>query len=253
MASFGIRACRTSGGCPSRHETKCSRRECAAPSGSRSSVRISPGSDRKSTRLNSSHTVISYAVFCLRRRPPISTLFPYTTLFRSPESQWRAGMTWETLIAEMDGKLRYPGMPNIWWMPIQTRNEMLATGVRSAVGIKVFGPDLSGIRSEEHTSELQSHSDLVCRLLLETAPTDIYTLSLHDALPISREPVEGGHDVGNADRRDGWQASVSGHAEHLVDAHPDTKRNARDGSAQRRRDQGLRSGSLRDQIGRAHV
>src|SRR5437588_170548 len=39
-------------------------------------------------------------------------------------------------------------------------------------------------RSEEHTSELQSHSDLVCRLLLDTATTEIYTLSLHDALPI---------------------------------------------------------------------
>src|SRR5438034_893080 len=39
--------------------------------------------DRKSTRLNSSHTVISYAVFCLRPLPPRSTLFPYTTLFRS--------------------------------------------------------------------------------------------------------------------------------------------------------------------------
>ena len=50
----------------------------------------------------------------------------------------------------------------------------------------------SGRRSEEHTSELQSHHDLVCRLLLEkkiffndTATTEIYTLSLHDALPIS--------------------------------------------------------------------
>src|SRR5471032_1673088 len=39
-------------------------------------------------------------------------------------------------------------------------------------------------RSEEHTSELQSHHDLVCRLLLDTATTEIYTLSLHDALPI---------------------------------------------------------------------
>ena len=74
---------------------------------------------------------------------PLSMFETVVTL--KPESQWRAGMTWETLIAEMDGKLRYPGMPNIWWMPIQTRNEMLATGVRSAVGIKVFGPDLSEI------------------------------------------------------------------------------------------------------------
>ena len=74
---------------------------------------------------------------------PLSMFETVVTL--KPESQWRTGMTWEKLIAEMDGKLRYPGMPNIWWMPIQTRNEMLATGVRSAVGIKVFGPDLSEI------------------------------------------------------------------------------------------------------------
>jgi Cu(I)/Ag(I) efflux system membrane protein CusA/SilA len=74
---------------------------------------------------------------------PLSMFETVVTL--RPESQWRRGMTWERLIAEMDGKLRYPGMPNIWWMPIQTRNEMLATGVRSAVGIKVFGPDLAGI------------------------------------------------------------------------------------------------------------
>ena len=74
---------------------------------------------------------------------PLSMFETVVTL--KPESQWRHGMTWEGLIAEMDRKLRYPGMPNIWWMPIQTRNEMLATGVRSAVGIKVFGPDLAEI------------------------------------------------------------------------------------------------------------
>src|SRR5438477_11252708 len=74
---------------------------------------------------------------------PLSMVETVVTL--KPESQWRPGMTWERLIAEMDRTLRYPGMPNIWWMPIQTRNEMLATGVRSAVGIKVFGPDLGEI------------------------------------------------------------------------------------------------------------
>src|SRR5476649_982043 len=137
--------------------------------------------DRKSTRLNSSHTVISYAVFCLKknkpggrlafasgrgpdtaqdllpragayspfpcvlahharkdsgvvfflmiRRPPRSTLFPYTTLFRS-----QAG--------------RY-----------------IAPGVRIGASQSATGTGTQ--RSEEHTSELQSHSDLVCRLLLE--------------------------------------------------------------------------------------
>src|SRR5215204_75412 len=95
------------------------------------------------------------------RRPPRSTLFPYTTLFRSWPPAGRGG----------------PGR-----------------------GCRGSGRP----RSEEHTSELQSHSDLVCRLLLEkkkkkiflfyffllffffndTATTEIYTLSLHDALPI---------------------------------------------------------------------
>ena len=60
-----------------------------------------------------------------------------------PKDQWRPGLTWDDLIAEMDRELDYPGMPNIWWMPIQTRVEMLTTGIRSQLGIKVFGDDLS--------------------------------------------------------------------------------------------------------------
>src|SRR5207244_1705493 len=59
---------------------------------------------------------------------------------------WRAGMTWDKLLAEMDRTIRFPGMPNIWWMPIQTRTEMLATGIRSVLGVKVYGPDLTEIR-----------------------------------------------------------------------------------------------------------
>jgi len=74
---------------------------------------------------------------------PLSMVETVVTL--KPESQWRPGVTWENLVGEMDRTLRYPGMPNIWWMPIQTRNEMLATGVRSAVGVKVYGPDLAEI------------------------------------------------------------------------------------------------------------
>jgi Cu(I)/Ag(I) efflux system membrane protein CusA/SilA len=54
-------------------------------------------------------------------------------------------MTYARLVQEMDEKLRYPGMPNTWWMPIQTRNEMLSTGVRAQLGIKVYGPDLATI------------------------------------------------------------------------------------------------------------
>ncbi|HEX7669335.1 MAG TPA: CusA/CzcA family heavy metal efflux RND transporter, partial [Polyangiaceae bacterium] len=62
-----------------------------------------------------------------------------------PRTEWRKGLTWEDLIRQMDGKLHFPGMPNVFWMPIQTRTEMLATGVRSPLGIEVFGDDLSAI------------------------------------------------------------------------------------------------------------
>ena len=68
-----------------------------------------------------------------------------TTIVLKPRSEWRDGLTWEDLIKEMDEALRYPGMPNIFWMPVQTRTEMLATGIRSPLGIQVFGDDLQTI------------------------------------------------------------------------------------------------------------
>jgi Cu(I)/Ag(I) efflux system membrane protein CusA/SilA len=70
-----------------------------------------------------------------------------TNIMLKPESEWREGMTWDRLIGEMDAAMRFPGMPNIWWMPIQTRTEMLATGIRSSLGIKVFGPELGTIEA----------------------------------------------------------------------------------------------------------
>jgi len=62
-----------------------------------------------------------------------------------PRRDWRPGMTRERLLREMDEALRYPGMPNVFWMPIQTRTEMLATGIRSQLGIKVFGDDAAAL------------------------------------------------------------------------------------------------------------
>jgi Cu(I)/Ag(I) efflux system membrane protein CusA/SilA len=68
-----------------------------------------------------------------------------TIVLLKPREEWREGLTWDGLIAEMDEKLQYPGMPNVWWMPIQTRTEMLSTGIRSQLGIKVFGDNLREI------------------------------------------------------------------------------------------------------------
>jgi Cu(I)/Ag(I) efflux system membrane protein CusA/SilA len=69
-----------------------------------------------------------------------------TVVRLKPPEQWRPGITWEKLIVEMNDKMKTPGMANIFWMPIQTRTEMLTTGFRSVLGIKVFGPDLGTIQ-----------------------------------------------------------------------------------------------------------
>src|SRR5690242_6685862 len=196
---------------------------------------------------------ISYAVFCLIRRPPTSTLFPYTTLFRSlPRVDLPVRILWGT---------------EDTWIPIGT-GRRLAALVPGAVLTEVPGAGhlvqydapvalataLGGwLRSEEHTSELQSHVNLVCRLLLDPPPPDIYPLSLHDALPIS------------APRRPARPHPL-GHRGHLD---PDRDRaQARRAGARRRADRGAgrgppgavrRPGRARDrpgrlaQIGRAHV
>src|ERR1051326_4391171 len=69
-----------------------------------------------------------------------------TVVSLKPFDQWPHGMSWEKFLASLNATIRTPGMANIFWMPIQTRTEMLTTGFRSALGIKVFGPDLEGIQ-----------------------------------------------------------------------------------------------------------
>src|SRR5205823_8385691 len=59
-----------------------------------------------------------------------------------PDAQWRPGMTRETLIGELDAATTLPGVSNIWTQPIINRINMLTTGIRSEVGVKVFGNDL---------------------------------------------------------------------------------------------------------------
>jgi Cu(I)/Ag(I) efflux system membrane protein CusA/SilA len=70
-----------------------------------------------------------------------------TTILLKPRSEWRPGMTPEKLVAELDGKIRFPGLTNAWTMPIRTRIDMLSTGIKTPVGIKVSGPELSVLES----------------------------------------------------------------------------------------------------------
>ena len=68
-----------------------------------------------------------------------------TVINLKPESEWRPGMTVDKLIAEMDKAMQIPGVSNAWTMPIKARIDMLATGIRTPIGIKVFGKDLGEI------------------------------------------------------------------------------------------------------------
>ncbi len=68
-----------------------------------------------------------------------------TVITLRPPDEWPSGKSWDDLVKELDSKLQFPGMPNVWWMPIQTRTEMLATGIRSPLGIQVLGADLEVI------------------------------------------------------------------------------------------------------------
>ncbi|HXA86150.1 MAG TPA: CusA/CzcA family heavy metal efflux RND transporter, partial [Candidatus Dormibacteraeota bacterium] len=69
-----------------------------------------------------------------------------TTIVLRPREKWRAGMTYEKLIQQMDSKLQFPGLSNTWTMPIQNRLDMELTGIKTPVGLKIQGPNLEGIQ-----------------------------------------------------------------------------------------------------------
>src|SRR5438034_7091245 len=95
----------------------------------------------------------------MMRRPPTSKLFPYTTLFRSKTKTSPGKEVNLTAVVAPDAKAAAQYYPAGYWFSLlrpPAKSEFPGTG-----------PTGNGIRSEEHTSELQSHSDLVCRLLLE--------------------------------------------------------------------------------------
>lgn len=66
-----------------------------------------------------------------------------TTIMLKPEKEWRKGMTVDKLIAEMDQAVQIPGLTNAWTMPIKARTDMLSTGIKTPVGVKISGADLS--------------------------------------------------------------------------------------------------------------
>jgi len=89
-----------------------------------------------------------------------------TVIRLKPESEWRDGMTRERLVAEMDSALQMPGVTNIWTQPIINRIEMLATGIRSQVGIKIFGDDIRQLE--------QSARDIAAVIRTIEGAADVY-------------------------------------------------------------------------------
>ncbi|MFX7902681.1 hypothetical protein ABTK34_19640, partial [Acinetobacter baumannii] len=73
--------------------------------------------------------------------PAPSEMFE-TVVNLKPKGEWRPGVTIDSLTAEMDRALQFPGVSNAWTMPIKARIDMLSTGIRTPVGVKVIGTDL---------------------------------------------------------------------------------------------------------------
>src|SRR5213075_711502 len=69
-----------------------------------------------------------------------------TTIMLKPREKWRAGMTYEKLIQEMDAKLQFPGLSNTWTMPVENRLDMELTGIKTPLGMKIQGPTLESIQ-----------------------------------------------------------------------------------------------------------
>ena len=80
------------------------------------------------------------------------------TITFKPKDQWPKGLTKDAILARLDEKLQIPGVTNIWTQPIRNRIDMLSTGIRTQIGIKVFGPDLRVIEAKsEEIKEVVGH------------------------------------------------------------------------------------------------
>ncbi len=85
-----------------------------------------------------------------------------TTIMLKPREQWRAGMTYDKLIQEMDAKLQFPGLTNTWTMPVASRLDMELTGIKTPVGLKIQGPDLNRIQ------DIGAHIQQILSTMAET-------------------------------------------------------------------------------------
>ncbi|OGV75632.1 MAG: cation transporter [Methylotenera sp. RIFCSPLOWO2_02_FULL_45_14] len=109
-----------------------------------------------------------------------------TTIQLKDRAEWRPGMTPEKLIAELDARLKIPGMANVWVQPIRNRIDMLSTGIKSPVGIKIAGPDLAtlerlGVEVERIMKQVPGAGSVIAERVTGGRYIDVKINRLHAA------------------------------------------------------------------------
>ena len=145
-----------------------------------------------------------------------------TTILLRPPSEWRSGMTVERLQAEMDEALQIPGFPNTWTQPIRNRLDMLHTGIKTPVGIKVFGPDLQEIQRigqqiESILQEVDGTNSVYAERVTQGYFTDIridraaiarYGLSVDDVNEVVQTAIGGENVTRTVEGRERYPVNV---------------------------------------------
>jgi copper/silver efflux system protein len=136
---------------------------------------------------------------------PAPTNMAETTVVFKPRDQWPAGTTKDSIIQRLDAKLHIPGVSNIWTQPIRNRIDMLSTGIRTQVGVKVFGPDLRAI--EQKSEEIE-------RVLRQVpGAVDLYAERITGApyleIKVNREAAAR-YGINVADAQDVIEAAIGG-------------------------------------------
>ncbi len=136
---------------------------------------------------------------------PAPTNMAETVVILKPKDQWAQGTTKDSIIQRLDSQLHIPGVSNIWTQPIRNRIDMLSTGIRTQVGVKVFGPDLKVI--EEKSQEIES--------VLRRVPgaVDLYAERITGApyleIKVNREAAAR-YGISVADAEDVIEAAIGG-------------------------------------------
>jgi Cu(I)/Ag(I) efflux system membrane protein CusA/SilA len=145
-----------------------------------------------------------------------------TTIMLKPRPQWRPGMSYETLIAEMDQKLQFPGLTNTWTMPVANRLDMELTGIKTPVGLKIQGPDLNqiqqiGARIEQLLSTLPATASVFAERVSQGFYLNVevnrvqaarYGLTVGDVQRVITAAIGGADIAGNVQGRESFPINV---------------------------------------------